>query len=102
MKNILLNEEVALWFILLLFIFGSVGIIYLRYRTAKKEYELKNNNQWIRITETKNFIVEYNETSNKYKVSYFKNNLFVDECIFSSCDYPCPDGCPGTLSKYDL
>lgn len=36
------------------------------------------------IFENDDFIVEYDEVSNKYRVSYFEDNHFVDECIFDA------------------
>ena len=50
-----------------------------------------------------NFIVEYDKTRGIYRVSYFEDNHFVDDVIFDEYSKPkCPEGCPGTLSKYDF
>ena len=38
------------------------------------------------IFENDNFIVDYNEATNEYRVSYFENNHFVDDCKFKSIE----------------
>jgi hypothetical protein len=50
-----------------------------------------------------NFIVEYDKTRGIYRVSYFEDNHFVDDVIFDEYNkHNCPEGCPGTLGKYDF
>ena len=49
------------------------------------------------------FIIEYDNTRGMYRVSYFEDNHFVDDIIFDEYNKPnCPEGCPGTLSRYDF
>lgn len=36
---------------------------------------------WIKVSETDNFTVEYNSVG-KYRVTYFENGHYVDECNF--------------------
>lgn len=38
------------------------------------------------ICESENFVVEYNEDMNIYRVSYFEDNHFVDEIFFDGVD----------------
>ena len=59
-------------------------------------------NNWAKVTETDSYIVEYDITKGKYRVSYFENNHFTDEIIFDEVKPKCPDGCWGTLNKYDV
>ena len=39
-----------------------------------------------RICESENFVVEYNEAMNIYRVSYFEDNHFVDEIHFDGAE----------------
>ena len=39
---------------------------------------------WETILETDNFIVDYDKSQAKYRVSYFEDNHFVDECKFDA------------------
>ena len=39
---------------------------------------------WETILETDNFIVDYDKTNAKYRVSYFEDNHFVDDCEFTA------------------
>ena len=39
---------------------------------------------WEAILETDNFIIDYDKTNAKYRVSYFENNHFVDDCEFTA------------------
>lgn len=41
----------------------------------------KEDPRWIKVSETDSFIVEYNPLG-KYRVSYFEDGHYVDECIF--------------------
>ena len=41
---------------------------------------------WITITQTKDFIIDYDKTTNMYRVSYFQDNHFVDDIIFNAYD----------------
>lgn len=36
------------------------------------------------IFQNDDFIVDYNEATNEYRVSYFEDNHFVDDCKFSA------------------
>lgn len=38
-------------------------------------------NPWIKVSETDNFTVEYSSVG-KYRVTYFENGHYVDECNF--------------------
>lgn len=38
-------------------------------------------NPWIKVSETDNFTVEYDSVG-KYRVTYFENGHYVDECNF--------------------
>ena len=102
MKFTWLNEAGSIWIFLVTLTILAIGIILLRVRAAKKEAKAKQKNQWNKLLETKNFIVEFDEINTKYRVRFFSDNEFVDECIFTPYDYHCPEGCPGTLSKYDF
>lgn len=35
------------------------------------------------IFQNDDFIIDYNEENNKYRVSYFEDNHFVDDCEFN-------------------
>ena len=34
------------------------------------------------IAETENFVIEYDRQRGMYRVSYFEDNHFIDECFF--------------------
>lgn len=38
----------------------------------------------IKILETENWLIEYDAESKSYRVSYFEDNHFKDDCWFSS------------------
>lgn len=40
--------------------------------------------KWKLIKETENFIIEYDESTAKYRVSCFEDNHFVDDCEFDA------------------
>ena len=42
--------------------------------------------KWIKIFENDSFIVDFNETSNIYRVSYFEDYHFQDEVCFKGYD----------------
>ena len=37
---------------------------------------------WMRISESEDWIVDYDKERGMYRVSYFEDNHFVDECFF--------------------
>lgn len=39
---------------------------------------------WMRISESEDWIVDYDKERGMYRVSYFEDNHFVDECIFDA------------------
>ena len=39
---------------------------------------------WKTILETDNFIIDYDKTNAKYRVSYFEDNHFVDDVVFDA------------------
>ena len=39
---------------------------------------------WMRISESKDWIVDYDKERGMYRVSYFEDNHFVDECFFDT------------------
>lgn len=41
--------------------------------------------KWIKIFENDSFIIDFNEASNIYRVSYFENYHFKDEVCFKGC-----------------
>lgn len=41
---------------------------------------------FVRIAEYNNWIIDYNDDINMYRVSYFENNHFQDECLFFAYD----------------
>lgn len=41
---------------------------------------------YIRILENDDWIVEYDIENNKYRVSYFQDNHFVDDVLFDEVD----------------
>ena len=43
-----------------------------------------NKRNFIRIFENENFIVDYDKNNNQYRVSYFENNHFLEECYFTA------------------
>ena len=41
---------------------------------------------WETILETDSFIVDYDKTNAKYRVSSFEDNHFVDDVVFDACE----------------
>lgn len=46
--------------------------------------EVKVNNKLIRISEQRDWIIDYDPECGMYRVSYFQDNHFVDECWFDA------------------
>lgn len=40
----------------------------------------------IKISENDNWIIDYDRERGRYRVSYFEDNHFVDECWFDACE----------------
>lgn len=47
---------------------------------------------WETIVQKENFIIDYDKTTNVYRVSYFQDNHFVDEMVFVGYGIPAPQG----------
>ena len=52
----------------------------------KEIYLRGKNKMYIRILENDDWIVEYDIENNKYRVSYFQDNHFVDDILFDEVD----------------
>ena len=47
----------------------------------------REHKMYIRILDTDDWVVEYDEENNQYRVSYFKDYHFVDEVLFDTSEW---------------
>ena len=56
---------------------------------------------YTRILDTDDWVVEYDEENNQYRVTYFQDNHFVDEVLFDGGEWvPVSDRLPEPCKKY--